>query len=209
MKATFTALFVTLTLGFQAHAYLDVEEGALNARHFHMIKRGEDGEIVGRSFMNTYDIVGRDENGNLERRKCTTVNACGTPGGCMMMAAQRYCDGVPWQKSFQDAVKQTGANGVQGLKLMAEGIGRGPVGTIVGATKATVNALNDAKKNKKREFIDDAEILERRDFEVIERDEDMNLVERGLYSTFDLVTRDEDGFVTRACEMYNRDISCL
>jgi hypothetical protein len=130
----------------------------------------------------------------IERRKCTTINACGTAGGCMVMAGQRYCDGVPWQKSFQDAVKQTGANGVTGLKLMAEGIGRGPVGTIVGAAKATAKAITDAKKQdkkhdkkedkkqgkKKRELAGEDVILNRRDFEIVERDGDFNLGKRFL-----------------------------
>ncbi len=42
MKTTFATIFVTLAL---AHAYLDVEDGALNVRHFHMIERGENREI--------------------------------------------------------------------------------------------------------------------------------------------------------------------
>jgi hypothetical protein len=45
MKITFATIFVALTLSFQAYAYLDVEDGALNVRHFHMIERGESGEI--------------------------------------------------------------------------------------------------------------------------------------------------------------------
>ncbi|KAF9525579.1 hypothetical protein CPB83DRAFT_859242 [Crepidotus variabilis] len=225
----------------------------------------------------------------------------------MVMAGQRYCTGVPWQKSFQDAVKQTGANGVTGLKLMAEGIGRGPVGMLAGVAKATAKAIIDAKKTtkktsqksakriatkspkrtakktpkktakksvkhaakknvkhsakrsvkhspkkstqrnarksvkhspkksvkpspkksvkpspkrsvkpstnkggkKKRELADENDILNRRDFEIVARDEDFSLVERGEYSTFDLVVRNEDGSLNvRQCEMYNGDTSC-
>ena len=65
------------------------------------------------------------------------------------MAGQRYCKGESWEKSFQKAVSQTGANGITGLKMMAEGIGRGPVGMIAGMAKSTAIALIDAKKEKK------------------------------------------------------------
>ena len=65
------------------------------------------------------------------------------------MAGQRYCKGESWEKSFQKAVSQTGANGITGLKMMAEGIGRGPVGMIAGMAKSTAKALIDAKKEKK------------------------------------------------------------
>lgn len=87
---------------------------------------------VGRGFSNTYDVVRRDEGGLEARGRCTTVLACGTPGGCATMAGQRYCKGENWEKSFQKAVSQTGANGKMGLKLMASGIARGPVGLIAG-----------------------------------------------------------------------------
>lgn len=332
MKTAALTAFVAASLALRAHAYLDVEDGALNVRHFHMVERSEDGEIIGRAFRNTYDIVRRDEGGLEARGRCTTVLACGTAGGCATMAGQRYCKGESWEKSFQKAVSQTGANGITGLKMMAEGIGRGPVGTLVGAVKTTTKAILDAKKEqkknaaareaqakknqpkksqpkkspakapakksapkqkkntrtkapakkpqgkpaarkpaarkpaarkpaarkpaarspakkpaakaqpprrattpkkaapapkkaapapkkaaapaknqkKKRDLEDFEEILNRRDFEVVERDEDMNLVERGEYSTFDLVTRNEDGeIVTRECEMYNGDVSCM
>ena len=65
------------------------------------------------------------------------------------MAGQRYCKGEAWNKSFQKAIKQTGANGKAGLKMMAEGIGRGPIGMIAGAAKTTAKALIKAKKEKK------------------------------------------------------------
>ena len=112
------------------------------------------------------------------------------------MAGQRYCDGVPWQKSFQDAVKQTGANGMTGLKLIAEGIGRGPVGSIIGVAKATAKAIVDTKKDdkkdnkKKRELVDEDIVLNQRDFEIVERDEDFNLGERFLFGLELLTTSD-------------------
>ena len=101
----------------------------------------------------------------------------------MVMAGQRYCDGVPWQKSFQDAVRQTGANGVTGLKMMAEGMGRGPVGMIANMAKTTAKAIIDAEKTtggkksgkKKRELVDENSlILNRQNFEIVERDEHFN-----------------------------------
>ena len=111
------------------------------------------------------------------------------------MAGQRYCKGEAWNVSFQKAVKQTGANGVAGLKMMAEGIGRGPVGMIAGMAKTTAKALIKAKKEKgkkdngkkdkgkkdkgkkKRSFEEDDDVLLGRSdvYEFIERDEDMNL----------------------------------
>jgi len=213
MKTTFTTILLTLTLNLQVHAYLSVPDDALNVRHFHAVERGEGGEIVGRSFSNTFDLVGRDEDGVLERRRCTTINACGTAGGCMVMAGQRYCDGVPWQKSFQDAVKQTGANGVTGLKLIAEGMGRGPVGMIANMAKTTAKAIIDGNKKgnkKKRELVDENTlILNRRNFEIVERDEHFNLVERGEYSTFDLLVRNEDGPVLiQRCNAFKSNVSC-
>jgi len=253
MKTSFTTLGLTLAIALRAQAYLSVPENALNVRHFHMVERGEGGEIVGRSFLNTFDLLERGEDDVLEARKCQTINACGTAGGCMVMAGQRYCDGVPWQKSFQEAVKQTGANGVTGLKIMAEGIGRGPVGMVVGAAKATAKAIIDAKKEdkkhpqakpapkkatpakkethksapkkethkpaekkkpapapkKKRDTEEVEGVLNLRSFEIVERDEELNFVERGEYSTFDLVARDEDGtMVTRSCELFDGDIAC-
>jgi len=243
MKTSFTTLAITLALALQAQAYLSVPENALNVRHYHLVERGESGEIVGRSFANTFELVERGEDGVLERRGCTTINACGTAGGCMVMAGQRYCTGVPWQKSFQDAVKQTGANGVTGLKMMAEGIGRGPIGMIAGMAKTTAKALIDAKKHapakqaapkkaaphkaapakkaappkkapapkkKKRDVEEETSaVLNRRNFEIVERDEEFNFVERGEYSTFDFVARDEDGsMVTRSCDMFNGGVAC-
>ncbi|TEB30826.1 hypothetical protein FA13DRAFT_1733248 [Coprinellus micaceus] len=134
------------SLALHAQAYLEVEEGAFNVRHIHMVERGVDGEIVGRAFGNTYEVVKRDSNDLEARGDCTTILACGTPGGCAMMAGQRYCKGKSWEKSFQEAVSQTGANGVTGLKMMAEGIGRGPVGMVVNMAKSTAKAIIDAKK---------------------------------------------------------------
>lgn len=70
------------------------------------------------------------------------------------------------------------------------------------------------------------EVLNRRDFEVVERDEDMNLgedavsgrnpdsilndlcvVERGEYSTFDLITRNEEGDLGQSYPVPPRDRS--
>lgn len=65
------------------------------------------------------------------------------------MAGQRYCDGVSWEKSFQDAVRQTGANGLTSLKLVGESIGRGPVGSLVGVAKTTAKAIIEAEKESK------------------------------------------------------------
>lgn len=105
--------------------------------------------LVCSGIFSTYSVVNDHD---LEKRKkdCTTVASCGTPGGCMMMAPQTYCKGENWEKGFYDAVKQTGANGLTGLKIMAEGIGRGPVGMAVGAAKATASAIQDAKKQGKK-----------------------------------------------------------
>ncbi|TEB30835.1 hypothetical protein FA13DRAFT_1853385 [Coprinellus micaceus] len=238
LKATFA-----IALALCAHAYLEVEEGALNVRHIHMVKRAVNGEIVGRAFSNTYEIL--DARGG---RQCQTISACATPGGCALMAPQTYCKGESVQESFQKAVKQTGANGMTSLKLIGESIGRGPVGSIIGATKTTTKALAEAKKEKakalakggkkgkkaaskkggskpkkggakpkkqskkpspkkkavpkksnnrkhKRDLAgeDVLEVVNKRDFEVVERDEDMNLIERAKYSMFDVVARDEDG----------------
>ncbi|KAH6913893.1 hypothetical protein BKA70DRAFT_1217587 [Coprinopsis sp. MPI-PUGE-AT-0042] len=232
MKFTLWSTFVTFALTLQSHAYLAVEDGAFNVRHFHMVKRGENGEIVGRAYGSTYEIM------DLEARKdCTTVSACGTPGGCMMMAAQTYCKGEDWTKGFQKAVKQTGANGMTGLKIMAEGIGRGPVGMAVGAAKATKKALDDVKKqdkkekktekkekkaqakkekkekkaktkekkekakeskkikNEKRSWSEDEDILFGRSdvYDFVERDEDMNLVQRGEFMLSETISRNQDG----------------
>lgn len=287
MKSTLLSSLVVAALALHAHAYVDVEDGAFNVRHIHMVERGESGETVGRAFGNEYSIIKRDENDLEVRGRCTTVLACGTAGGCATMAGQRYCKGESWNKSFQKAVKQTGANGITGLKMMAEGIGRGPVGMVAGMAKSTAKALIKAKKEtkaskaaakksnskksakekkssskkstpkkaapkkkggkkaaskkapskkaskkstpkkaapkkaaapkksgksgkKKRDLEDEELIMNRRDFDVVERDEDMNLVQRAEYSIFDLVSRDEDGsFVTRECEMYNGEVSCM
>ena len=45
MKSIILSVFLTLALAFHAQAYVNVEEGAYNVRNFHIIKRGEDGEI--------------------------------------------------------------------------------------------------------------------------------------------------------------------
>ncbi|KAJ3550616.1 hypothetical protein NMY22_g346 [Coprinellus aureogranulatus] len=362
MKSALLSSLVAISLVLHAYAYVDAEDGAFNVRHIHMVERGVNGEIVGRAFGNTYDIVKRDE-GDLggqitfyrwlkfaesqteARGRCTTVLACGTAGGCATMAGQRYCKGESWNKSFQKAVSQTGANGITGLKMMAEGIGRGPVGMIANMAKSTAKAVIKANKEikankkahakdnhksskksnkqksnskkspskkgssskktsskkssggkksavskkgssgkkssaskksssskksatskkassgkksaapkkaasskkaaapkkastkksaapkqataskktaapkkaaapksqkKKRDLEDEEMILNRRDFEVVERDEDMNFIQRSDYSIFDLVTRKEDGsLVSRECEMYNGDVSCM
>lgn len=273
MKSIVKTSIVAAALALNAQAYVAVEDGAFNVRHIHMVERSESGEIVGRAFGNTYDVVRRDDSDLEARGRCTTVLACGTAGGCATMAGQRYCKGESWNKSFQKAVSQTGANGITGLKMMAEGIGRGPAGMIAGMAKTTAKALIDAKKNKKaagkkgkeapkkakkapkkqnapkksskpakskpakskpakskpakskpaksntkasknkkqkRDLEDEELMLNRRDFEVVERDENMDFVQRSEYSTFDLVTRDEDGsIVTRQCEMYNGEVSCM
>ncbi|TEB18979.1 hypothetical protein FA13DRAFT_1744860 [Coprinellus micaceus] len=283
------------SLALHAQAYLEVEEGAFNVRHIHMVERGVDGEIVGRAFGNTYEVVKRDSNDLEARGDCTTILACGTPGGCAMMAGQRYCKGKSWEKSFQEAVSQTGANGVTGLKMMAEGIGRGPVGMVVNMAKSTAKAIIDAKKESEAskaaaakraekqkganrrgpakkaapkkgkkaaprksapkakspapkrgptprkapapkrapapkpkpaapkgktpapkktkrdlEGQDVIEIVNKRDFEVVERDQGMNFIRRSEYSIFGIVARDEDGsIVSRECETYNGDVSCM
>ncbi|KAF6761917.1 hypothetical protein DFP72DRAFT_877433 [Ephemerocybe angulata] len=67
----------------------------------------------------------------------------------MAMAAQRYCDGVPWQKSFQDAVRQTGANGKMALKLVGESLGRSPVGGAISLAKNAAMEVVKANKEKK------------------------------------------------------------
>lgn len=103
------------------------------------------------------------------------------------MAGQRYCKGEPWNKSFQKAIKQTGANGMAALKGMAEGIGRGPVGMVAGLAKTAAKGIAKSKKEKKKkehkhkkrslEEGDDT-LLGRSDvYEFVERDEDMNLGE--------------------------------
>lgn len=291
MKSALLSSLATIALALHAHAYVDAEDGAFNVRHIHMVERGESGEIVGRAFGNTYSIIKRDDNDLEVRSRCTTVLACGTAGGCATMAGQRYCKGESWNKSFQKAVSQTGANGITGLKMMAEGIGRGPVGMVANMAKSTAKAIikgnketkaskaaaakkagkssskKSAKKEKKssskksaskkaapkkkeskkaaskkstskkasapkkastskkaaapkksakstqkkKRDLDDEEImLNRRDFDVVERDEDMNLIQRAEYSIFDIVTRDEEGsFVARECELYNGEISCM
>jgi hypothetical protein len=66
------------------------------------------------------------------------------------MAPQTYCKGESVQESFQKAVKQTGANGMTSLKLIGESIGRGPVGSIIGATKTTTKALAKVRANSKK-----------------------------------------------------------
>ncbi|KAF6761926.1 hypothetical protein DFP72DRAFT_877472 [Ephemerocybe angulata] len=236
MKSTVVSAVLAAALASQVHAYIPTAEGALNVRHFHVVERALNGEIVDRNFVNTYE--------DLDARSCTSVLACGTAGGCMAMAAQRYCDGVPWQKSFQDAVRQTGANGKMALKLVGESLGRSPLGGAVSLAKNAAMEVVKANKEKKerekksdagkhkkapkqaphkkqkkqkkkpnkhkRDLSEEKTIMNRRDFEIVERDERMNLVKRSQYSTFDLVMRNEDGnTVSRACEMSNGDVSCM
>ncbi|KAH6913892.1 hypothetical protein BKA70DRAFT_1259792 [Coprinopsis sp. MPI-PUGE-AT-0042] len=210
MKSIILSILVTFALTLQSHAYLDVEDGAFNVRHFHMVKRGENGEIVGRAFGNTYDIVGLET-----RSKCTTVMACGTAGGCAAMAGQRYCKGEPWNKSFQKAIKQTGANGAASLKMMAEGIGRGPVGMIAGMAKTTAKALVKAKKEKKKRSLAEDEdiVLGRSDvYEFVERDEEMNLVQRGEFMMSESISRDQNGrvgeFLCNRCRIRTEAMAC-
>ncbi|KAF5333541.1 hypothetical protein D9611_002818 [Ephemerocybe angulata] len=61
VNSIFLSALIAATLAIQAHAYLRAaEEGSFNVRNFHIVERGLDGEIVYRSFVNTYDIVQRD-----------------------------------------------------------------------------------------------------------------------------------------------------
>ena len=80
-QSTFLKATFAITLALRAHAYLDVEEGAFDVRHIHMVERGVSGEIgeydpclsihlpkfthpwfllnpVGRAFANTYETLG-------------------------------------------------------------------------------------------------------------------------------------------------------
>ncbi|KAF6761925.1 hypothetical protein DFP72DRAFT_877470 [Ephemerocybe angulata] len=145
MKSIVLSSFVAAALVSRAYAYIPTEEGAFDVRHFHIVERDMDGEIVDRTFVNNYNVAPRDSE-DLETRGCTSVMACGTAGGCMAMAAQRYCDGVPWQKSFNDAIEQTGANGKMALKLVGESLGRSPVGGAISLAKNT--AMEVIKANK-------------------------------------------------------------
>jgi hypothetical protein len=89
----FTRLFIALALALQLRAaFVDVAEGTLNARHFLVTERGEDGSVVARSTVSTFDLIDRDEQGQLHRRACHTYNACGTAGGCAIMAGIQSCD---------------------------------------------------------------------------------------------------------------------
>ncbi|KAF5333178.1 hypothetical protein D9611_002800 [Ephemerocybe angulata] len=327
MKSIVLSSFVAAALVSRAYAYIPAEEGAFDVRHFHIVERDMDGEIVDRTFVNNYNVAPRDSE-DLVPRKCTSVLACGTAGGCMAMAAQRYCDGVPWQKSFQDAVRQTGANGKMALKLVGESLGRSPVGGAISLAKnAAMEVVKANKEKKEREKAagakkkksapakkapakkapkkapktkapkkgpakksparkstpkkgpakkapakksparkstpkkgpakthkvtpqrkaspgkaapkrsapaprkaaapkkaapaskktkrdlgaeDDSVIVSRRDFEFVERDGDLNLVQRGEYSVFGLISRDENGeVVSRECQSFNGEVSCM
>ncbi|KAF5333636.1 hypothetical protein D9611_002784 [Ephemerocybe angulata] len=242
MKSTLLSTLLSAAFVLRVQAYIPLEEGAFNVRRFHLVERAVDsGEIVSRAFLSSYDVVPRDSD-DLVPRRCHTISACGTPGGCMMMAAQTYCDGEDPKKGFQRAVKQTGAIGRETLKLIGTSLGTGPVGTIAKTVKNVVgeskkahkqneaarkkNAKNAKKEQKKapkqkkarggkrhkRELeMEDGVVVNRRDFEIVERDEDMNFVGRSRYSTFDLDSRGEsdDAIVSRACEVYDGDVSCI
>lgn len=45
MRSIIITALVAARVFLYANAYLDVEEGAMNVRHFHMIERSEDGDI--------------------------------------------------------------------------------------------------------------------------------------------------------------------
>lgn len=225
MKTTFTTIFATITLALQVHAYLSVPAEALNVRHLHLIQR-EDGKIVSRSFMNTFDLVERNEtSGELSTRGCHTYNACGTAGGCAIMAGIRSCDGdkpKDAKKRLDEAAKQSGANGGKALEMIGKSMSRSPAGMVSGLIQTTAGELKDAKKKEKKdkgkkkralELVERDEdgslMLDRRDYEFVERDGELNLVQRGEYSTYDLVTRGEDdSIVVRACQVFNGDVSC-
>ncbi|KAF6761932.1 hypothetical protein DFP72DRAFT_877498 [Ephemerocybe angulata] len=244
MKSTLLSTLLSAALVLRVQAYIPLEEGAFNVRRFHLVERAVDsGEIVSRAFLSSYDIVPRDSN-DLVPRRCHTISACGTPGGCMMMAAQTYCDGEDPKKGFQRAVKQTGAIGRETLKLIGTSLGSGPVGTIAKMVKNVVgeskkahkqneaarkkNAKKEQKqkapkpkkapkqkkarggKKQKRELeMEDGVVVNRRDFEIVERDEDMNFVGRSRYSTFDLVSQGEGDDEIGACEEYDGEVSCM
>ncbi|KAF6743169.1 hypothetical protein DFP72DRAFT_1178442 [Ephemerocybe angulata] len=171
-----------------------------------------DGEIVDRNFLSTYDVVDRGFE-ELEARKCTSVMACGTAGGCMAMAAQRYCTDVPWQKSFKAAIKQTGAIAKKTFEMVGKSLRGTPIAGVANlaknAAKEVIKSIKNKKKKRSLDF-DEEDIMNRRDFEIVERDEDMSLVERAQYSTFNLATRGKNGeIISRECSMYNGDVSCL
>jgi hypothetical protein len=238
----FTRLFVALALALQLRAaFVDVAEGPLNARHFMVTERDEDGSLVARSTVSKFTLIDRDEQGQLRRRACHTYNACGTAGGCAIMAGIQSCDSdkknpkEAAKKHLNEAAKQSGANGGKALKIIAESAGRSPLGSVAGLAKTTASEIKDAKKQdkaakkaappppkkenkpapkknekkKKRELVEEV-VLNVRDFEVVERDEDLSFVKRSDYTLYDLYTRsDDEPFVVRECAVYNGVDSCM
>ncbi|KAF6761918.1 hypothetical protein DFP72DRAFT_877435 [Ephemerocybe angulata] len=60
MKSIVLSSFVAAALVSRAYAYIPAEEGAFDVRHFHIVERDMDGEIVDRTFVNNYNVAPRD-----------------------------------------------------------------------------------------------------------------------------------------------------